>query len=155
MGEVGCYVAFPEVRTAILIVTAIVIVAIWGAVVIAQMVSDRRRRLAVAPTLSGDEVVGSPVTPFTVFYRNATGEGGFVCRACRIRQRDVFPRLRDVCAVAAQHLTECQRMGGQRAIEGRAVIDGVINPIVLREGLMVLAVDSDMRVAPQRLRGVA
>ncbi len=102
-----------------------------------------------------DTIATRPTAPFTVMYRAASGEGGFVCRKCSVHRSGIFARLSDPFAVAAQHLNLCRAAVRHRPVEGTAIIDGVMHAVVLREGIMILAVDSVFRVAPLPIRVVA
>ena len=93
-----------------------------------------------------------PTAPFTVYYRTATGEGGFACRACAVHRTDTFPRAADAFAVATQHLNLCRASVRHRPVEGSAIIDGTLHTVVLREGIMILAVGSVFQSAPAPMR---
>jgi hypothetical protein len=80
-----------------------------------------------------------PTAPFTVFYRAASGEGGFACRTCAARRHGNFDRVSDVFAVATQHLNLCRVALRGRPLEGVAILDGAAHGLVLREGLMIVA----------------
>lgn len=80
-----------------------------------------------------------PTAPFTVFYRDATGEGGFGCETCSMRQQGVYLRASDAIAVASQHLNLCRGALRHRPVEGTAIIDGETFGAVLREVLMIVA----------------
>jgi hypothetical protein len=92
-------------------------------------------------------------TPFTIFYRTASGEGGFKCEACNLRRHDAFPRAADAFAVAAQHLNICRAALRHRPVEGVAYIDGATHGVVLRDGIMTLALDTtfDSASRPRRV----
>lgn len=77
-----------------------------------------------------------------VFYRIETGEGGFVCRVCALRQSGVFPRVSDTFAAAARHLNLCRSAARHASIEGIAILDGVRHAVVMRDGIMILAIDT-------------
>ena len=102
------------------------------------------------------EIIASrPTAPFLVFYRTVTGEGGFSCRSCALHRNGTFPRLSDAFAIAAQHLNLCRAAVRHRPVEGSAIIDGAMHATVLREGIMILAVDTVFRAAPTPVRVVA
>jgi hypothetical protein len=102
-----------------------------------------------------DAIATRPTAPFTVFYRTATGEGGFICRLCSIHRNDVFPVVSDAFAVAAQHLNLCRAVLRHRPVEGTALIDGATHAVVLREGIMILAVDAVFNAVPFPVRVIA
>ena len=102
-----------------------------------------------------DSISSRPTAPFLVFYRTATGEGGFICHCCDFHRNGIFPRLSDTFAVAAQHLNLCRAAVRHRPVEGSAIIDGTTHATVLRDGIMILAVDSVFRAAPNPVRVVA
>jgi hypothetical protein len=79
--------------------------------------------------------------PFTIFYRTASGEGGYGCQTCGARRHDRFPRISDAFAAAAHHLSVCRAAVCDQPVEGVALIDGDLRPVVLREGIMVLALE--------------
>jgi hypothetical protein len=162
MDEVGCYVAFPEVRNVILITTALAVALIYW---LAKAVRSRRERRAARAVISvrtgarrrqgmRDLMATRPTAPFTVFYRTASGEGGFICRSCALHRSDLFPRASDAFAVATQHLNLCRAAVRHRPVEGSAIIDGVMHAAVLREGIMILAVDAVFNTAPMPVRVV-
>jgi hypothetical protein len=95
------------------------------------------------------------IEPFTIFYRTVTGEGGFSCQACNVRRHDVFPRAADVFAVATQHLNVCRGDLRHRPVEGTALLDGNTHGVVLREGIMILALNTVFDSAPKALRVVS
>jgi hypothetical protein len=99
-----------------------------------------------------ESIASRPTAPFTVFYRTATGDGGFICHACPFQRNGTFPRYSDAFAVAAQHLNVCRGAVRHRPVEGDAILDGDMHTVVLREGIMVLAVDAVFRAAPAPLR---
>lgn len=70
--------------------------------------------------------------PFTVFYRRASGEGGFACGTFTARIHGCFPRMSDAFAAATQHLNLCRDALHHRPLEGAAIIDGVKHAVVLR-----------------------
>ena len=90
--------------------------------------------------------------PFTVFYRASSSDGGFVCRRCNVYRNDIFARLGDLCAIAAQHLNICRAEARYRPIEGTAIINGVMHAAILRDGVLVITVAVVFRPAPPRLR---
>jgi hypothetical protein len=93
--------------------------------------------------------------PFTIFYRTASGEGGYGCQTCGDRRHDRFPRVSDAFAVAAQHLNLCRAALSHRPVEGAAIIDGVLHAVVLRDGIMVLALETVFHSVPGAARVVA
>lgn len=93
--------------------------------------------------------------PFTIFYRTVTGEGGFSCATCNVRRHDTFPRAADVFAVATQHLNICRSALSHRPVEGTALLDGNLHGVVLREGVMVLALNTVFDSAPMAARVVS
>ena len=92
--------------------------------------------------------------PFTIFYRTVTGEGGYTCQTCGARRHDTFPRVSDAFAVAAQHLNVCRAALSHRPVEGTAIIDGALQIVVLRDGVMVLTVDTVMKSDSRAVRVV-
>ncbi len=96
-----------------------------------------------------------PSAPFTIFYRTATGEGGFTCQTCGARRHDAFPRASDAFAVAAQHLNVCRAALSHRPVEGIAIIDGTLQVAVLRDGVMVLTVDTVFHSESRAVRVIA
>src|SRR5436305_3379284 len=92
--------------------------------------------------------------PFTIFYRTASGEGGYGCQTCGCRRHDRFPRVADAFAVAAQHLNLCRAALSHRPVEGAAIIDGALLIVVLRDGVMVLTVDTVMKSDSRAIRVV-
>jgi hypothetical protein len=80
-----------------------------------------------------------PTAPFTIFYRTATGDGGYTCQTCGARRHDAFPRASDAFAVASQHLNVCRGALRNRPVEGVAILDGSTHGVVLRDGVMILA----------------
>lgn len=93
--------------------------------------------------------------PFTVFYRTQTGEGGYVCQTCNARRHDVFPVVADAFAVAAQHLNLCRAALRHRPVEGQAFLDGTTHAVVLRDGIMVLALHTVFAAGPNPMRVIA
>jgi hypothetical protein len=143
MNEVGCYVAFPGVRDAILIATGLLLAMIF---LLARFMRERREWTQVTSPIPirrkasmTENIAARPTAPFTVFYRTATGEGVFICRSCAVHRSDIFPRAADAFAVAAQHLNLCRAGLRHRPVEGSAIIDGVTHAAVLREGIMCSA----------------
>ena len=92
--------------------------------------------------------------PFTIFYRTVTGEGGYTCQTCGARRHDTFPRVSDAFAVAAQHLNVCRAALSHRPVEGTAIVDGALQIVVLRDGVMVLTVDTVMKSDSRAVRVV-
>lgn len=86
--------------------------------------------------------------PFAIFFRSATGEACFACRACEMRRHDIFASVRDAFAVAAQHLNLCRGALRHRPVEGVAVIDGREHGVVLRNGVMILALQTVFEASP-------
>src|SRR5258708_17084555 len=93
--------------------------------------------------------------PFRIFTGTMAGEGGFACHACNVRRHDAFARAADVFAVAAQHLNLCRGDLRHRPVEGVALIDGSTHGVVLREGIMILALNTVFEAAPRPARVVA
>ena len=93
--------------------------------------------------------------PFTIFYRTVSGEGGFTCQSCGARRHDTFPRVIDAFAVAAQHLNVCRAALSHRPVEGIAIIDGALQVVVLRDGVMVLTVDTVFKSDSRAVRVIA
>jgi len=93
--------------------------------------------------------------PFTIFYRTVSGEGGFTCQSCGARRHDTFPRVSDAFAVAAQHLNVCRAALSHRPVEGIAIIDGALQVVVLRDGVMVLTVDTVFKSDSRAVRVIA
>jgi len=93
--------------------------------------------------------------PFTIFYRTPTGEGGFFCVVCNVRRHDAFARAADVFAVAGQHLNICRAALSHRPVEGVAYLDGATHAVVLRDGIMTLALNTVFEAAPRPARVVA
>ena len=102
-----------------------------------------------------ESIESRPTAPYTIFFRNVTGEGGFNCRSCGERRHGTYARVSDAFAVAAQHLNLCRAAVRHRPVEGNAILDGVMHAVVLREGIMVLAVDAVFHTAPTPVRVVA
>jgi hypothetical protein len=96
-----------------------------------------------------------PTAPFAIFYRSATGEACFACRACEMRRHDLFASARDAFAVAAQHLNICRGALHHRPVEGVAILDGQEYGVVLREGFMILALPTVFEANPRPVRVVA
>lgn len=96
-----------------------------------------------------------PTAPFVIFYRTASGEGGFSCQRCSVSRSDSFSRASDVFAVAAQHLNICRSAMRHRPIEGTAIIDGRAQAAVLREGILVVSLKTVFRAGPLPVRVVA
>lgn len=101
-----------------------------------------------------DPVAARPTAPFLVFYRRSSGDGGYLCRACSAYRHDVFSRLADVCAVAMQHLSLCRAALRHRPIEGVAIVDGESHGLVLREGVMLIALHTVFDAKPSPVRAV-
>src|SRR5206468_2074251 len=102
-----------------------------------------------------ENIATRPTAPFAVFYRTGTGEGrlrlprgGFACRSCAVRRNDIFPRVSDAFAVAVQRLNLCRGAVRHWPVEGSAIIDGTMHAVVLREGVMIFALDGVFDVAP-------
>lgn len=93
--------------------------------------------------------------PFTIFYRTASGEGGYTCETCGARRHDNFPRAADAFAVAGQHLNLCRAALSHRPVEGTAIVDGALQTVILRDGIMVLTVDSVFKSASPAVRVIA
>jgi hypothetical protein len=93
--------------------------------------------------------------PFTIFYRTSSGEGGYTCQTCNCRRHDTFPRATDAFAVAAQHLNVCRAALSHRPVEGVAIVDGAKRDVVLRDGIMVLAMETVFRSTSSAVRVVA
>lgn len=143
MNDVGCYVAFHEVRDAILISTALVVTAIFS--VARWIQTGRERRQFASPV---NPIIARPAcaAPFTVFYRIGS---------CNPQERQinppspeggVFARISGAFSTAAQPNRCCP--GLQTPLEGIAIVDGVRHPVVLREGVMILAIDSPVPSQP-------
>jgi len=80
-----------------------------------------------------------PTAPFTIFHRSMTGEGGYSCETCGTRRHGTFLRSSDPFAIAAQHLNLCRGALRNRPVEGLAILDGTSHGVVLRDGVMILA----------------
>jgi hypothetical protein len=80
-----------------------------------------------------------PTSPFTIFHRTVTGEGGYICETCGTRRHDTFRRASDAFAVATQHLNLCRGALRNRPVEGLAILDGAMHGVILRDGLMIVA----------------
>ena len=93
--------------------------------------------------------------PFTIFYRTNTGEGGYSCETCGARRHDNFPRASDAFAVAAQHLNLCRAALSHRPVEGSAIVDGALQTVILRDGIMVLTVDTVFKSDSPAVRVIA
>ena len=93
--------------------------------------------------------------PFTIFYRTASGEGGYTCETCGARRHDTFPRASDAFAVATQHLNLCRAALSHRPIEGVAIVDGALQTAILRDGIMVLTVDTVFKSDSPAVRVIA
>jgi len=93
--------------------------------------------------------------PFTVFYRTSSGEGGYSCDTCGTRRHDTFPRVADAFAAATQHLNLCRGALAHRPLEGSAIIDGAKHGAVLREGIMILALNPVFANSEKPVRVIA
>lgn len=102
-----------------------------------------------------EAITSRGTAPFSIFYRTATGEGGYTCLACNVRRHDVFPRAADVFAVATQHLNVCRGALRHRPVEGTALLDGNTHGVVLRDGIMILALNTVFETSPKPGRVVA
>jgi hypothetical protein len=89
---------------------------------------------------------------FTIFFRSASGDGGYGCGTCGERRHDTFRRMNDVFAVANQHLFICRASLRHRPVEGLAIVDGRAYAVVLREGLMILALPTVFQASPYPVR---
>lgn len=83
-----------------------------------------------------------PTVPFTVFHRSDRSEGGYSCHACGIYRTGTFVRRTDVFAFALQHLRDCSSLSRYRSTEGKAILDGKAHAVVLREGYLIVAIDT-------------
>lgn len=101
------------------------------------------------------EISDRPTAPFTVFYRTASGEGGFICELCSARRHGTFARVNDVFAVAAQHLNVCRAAVNHRPVEGIAIVDGERHGVVLRNGIMVVSLEAVFGMNASAVRVVA
>jgi hypothetical protein len=102
------------------------------------------------------ELISSrPTAPFTIFHRSMTGEGGYSCETCRSRRHGTFVRASDTFAIAAQHLNLCRGALRNRPIEGVAILDGTTHGVVLRDGVMVLALHTVFATSGSAVRVVA
>lgn len=90
-------------------------------------------------------VASRPTAPFTIYYRTLSGEGAYHCGVCEMRRHDRFARVSDVFAAATQHLNLCRGALRHRPVEGSAVIDGEMHGVVLREGIMIVALPTLFR----------
>jgi hypothetical protein len=102
-----------------------------------------------------EAVTTRATAPFTVFYRTISGEGGYSCQTCNVRRHDSFPRAADAFAVAAQHLNVCRAALRHRPLEGTALLDGATHAVVLRDGIMILALNTVFETSPRPRRVVA
>lgn len=102
-----------------------------------------------------NDITARLTAPFTIFYRTLTGDGGFACSTCGTRRHDAFARASDAFAVAGQHLNICRSALRHRPVEGTAILDGTMHAVVLREGIMVLALYTVFASAPNPARVVA
>ncbi|MDP9194281.1 MAG: hypothetical protein M3P06_21505 [Acidobacteriota bacterium] len=96
-----------------------------------------------------------PTAPFTIFHRSMTGEGGYSCETCGTRRHGTFLRASDAFAIAAQHLNLCRGALRNRPIEGVAILDGSSHGVVLREGVMTLALHTVFASSRSAVRVVA
>ena len=92
--------------------------------------------------------------PFTIFYRNASGEGGYVCETCREHRHDKFARMSDAFAAGTQHLNLCRGAVARRPVEGTAIIDGAKFAAVLRGGVMIVALETVFEAYGAAVRAV-
>jgi hypothetical protein len=83
-----------------------------------------------------------PTAPFTIFHRTLSAEGGYTCETCGTRKHGTFSTVSEVFAMASQHLNLCRGLLRNRPVEGTAILNGVQHGVVLREGVMVLALHS-------------
>jgi hypothetical protein len=102
-----------------------------------------------------EPLTSRPTASFTIFFRTISGEGGYLCHACGSSCADRFSRLGHAFAVANQHLSLCRAAVRHRPLEGSAVIDGKKHTVVLRDGMMVVALDSVFGAAPSPMRVIA
>ena len=84
-----------------------------------------------------------------------TGEGGYSCEVCRTRRHGTFLRASDVFAIAAQHLNLCRGAVRNRPVEGVAILDGATHGVVLRDGVMILALHTVFASSGSAVRVVA
>jgi hypothetical protein len=96
-----------------------------------------------------------PTASFTIFFRTTSGEGGYLCHTCGASCADQFARIGHAFAVANQHLSLCRAAVRHRPLEGSAVIDGKKHAVVLRDGMMIVALDSVFRAGPSPMRVIA
>jgi hypothetical protein len=96
-----------------------------------------------------------PTAPFTIFYRTSSGDGGFACETCGMRSHGTYARVSDAFAVASQHLNLCRGALRNRPVEGLAILDGVTHGVVLREGMMIVALQTVFESARSAVRVVA
>jgi len=96
-----------------------------------------------------------PTAPFTVFHRSATGEGGYRCQTCGSFRADTFPQQTDAFAVALQHLSICRSLLRHRPVEGVAILDGKAHGVVLRDGFMLMTLDTVFATGSNAVRLIA
>jgi hypothetical protein len=103
--------------------------------------------------LSPVELISSrPTAPFTIFHRTVSADGGYTCETCGTRRHGAFPHLSDLFAIASQHLNLCRGSVRNRPVEGLAILDGVTHGVVLRDGVMILALHSVFGNTPGAVR---
>jgi hypothetical protein len=96
-----------------------------------------------------------PTAPFTIFHRSMTGDGGYSCETCGTRRHGTFLRTSDTFAIAAQHLNLCRGALRNRPVEGLAILDGSSHGVVLRDGVMILALHTVFASSRGAVRVVA
>src|SRR5687767_5112068 len=109
-------------------------------------------RAGFSDLLSYPHFMNRLTAPFTVFYRRASGEGGYACETCSARRHGTFERMSDVFAAATQHLDLCRGALRHRPVEGTAIIDGNRQAAILRAEIMIVTMNTVFRVAPQPVR---
>jgi hypothetical protein len=97
-------------------------------------------------------VRGRETAAFTIFFRSVSGEGGYGCGTCGEHRHDTFRRLNDVFAIANQHMSICRAVLRHRPVEGTAIVDGRAYAVVLRDGLMILALPTVFETSPYPVR---
>ncbi len=89
-----------------------------------------------------EQISSRPTAPFTIFHRAVSTDGGYTCESCGTRRHGNFFRVSDLFAIATQHLNLCRGSVRNRPVEGLAILDGVTHGVVLRDGVMILALHS-------------
>jgi hypothetical protein len=101
-----------------------------------------------------DLLATRPTATFRLFFRTRSGEGGYSCGSCGTRHHDIFMRLSHLASLVATHLRFCRAVVQHRPVEGSAIIDGVMHAVVLRDGLLVVALGTVFEAARPAIRAL-